>query len=98
MPLPQTTKRRWMVVAAVVLGSLACRYFALRSRAAYHYAKTTWSVSLTDRGCVYQDQNGKYMTSAEVKASPWHKKVSEIYRRAASRPWLPVEPIPPDPE
>jgi hypothetical protein len=28
----------------------------------------------------------------------WHRRLGEKYRRAASSPWLPVEPDPPEPE
>ena len=98
MRLPRMTKRRWMIAAAIVMVvTLACRHFAFRALATHHRSRTTWSLSATDPGCISVDHNGKGMTGADVKASPWHEEVSEIYERAAARPWLPVEPIPPEP-
>jgi hypothetical protein len=85
-----------VVVPALAIAILACRFLILRSLAAYHRSKTTWSIALTDEGCIYMDCSGKRMTGTEVKASPWHKRVSEIYVTAAARPWRPVEPIPPE--
>ena len=98
MRLPRMTTRRWMIaVAVVVIVTLACRHFAFRALAVHHRSKTTWSIAMTNRGCISKDHNGKRMTGAEVNASPWHEEVSTIYERAAARPWLPVEPIPPEP-
>jgi hypothetical protein len=98
MLLPRMTTRRWMIAVAIVgIGLLACRYFVFRALAAYHESKTAWSIACTDRGCIYRDHNGKFMTRADVAASPWHEKVSKIYRSAARRPWLAAEPIPPEP-
>jgi hypothetical protein len=82
-----------VVVPALAIAMLACRYRVFRSLAAYHRSKTTRYISLTNRGCIYTAYSGKRMTGAEVKASPWHKRVSEIYERAAVWPWRPVEPF-----
>jgi hypothetical protein len=98
--LPKTT-RRWMiavVLSALAIAMLACRYLIFRLLAAYHRSKTAWSIAFTNRGCISLDYSGKRMTDAEAKASPWHWQVSDIYERAAARPWRPVEPIPPEPQ
>jgi hypothetical protein len=39
---------------------------------------------------------GPYAKSASPR-SGWHWELSNKYRRAAERPWLPVEPDPPPP-
>jgi hypothetical protein len=33
-----------------------------------------------------------------LEADRWHSQMAEKYKRAAERPWLPVEPDPPEPE
>jgi hypothetical protein len=98
--LPMTT-RRWMiavVLPVLAIAMLACRYLIFRLLAAYHRSKTAWSIAFTDEGCISLDYSRKGMTDAEAKASPWHRRVSDIYERAAARPWRPVEPIPKEPE
>jgi hypothetical protein len=45
---------------------------------------------------VYFDRAGKAMTTDEVKAAIRHEALARKYRDAASYPWFPVMPDPPE--
>jgi hypothetical protein len=99
MRLPRITTRLWMiavVLPAMAIATLACWYLIFRSLAAYHRSQTASCIAVTDQGCISLDYSRKRKTDAEAKASPCHWRVSDIYERAAARPWRPVEPIPPE--
>ena len=40
---------------------------------------------------------GEDVTDWSEARFKWHRQLGKKYRRAASRPWLPVEPDPPEP-
>jgi hypothetical protein len=103
LPRPRFTVRRLMVAVAVVgmvLGSgveVVRRWLLFRERAAQH-------AQLVMRGMCNNPMTGTTVpdfTPAEIEAlrqSEYHRRLYLKYRDAASYPWLPVAPDPPEPE
>ena len=86
-----------VAVAAVIFGveALRRRDRAFRERAAYHRA---W---VRNRGRFFSPiillppYDRAY---SQDSLKDWHRRMAEKYERAARRPWLPVEPDPPEPD
>jgi hypothetical protein len=64
----------------------------------------TWALTAPRRICIegWETANGRVYSAQEgaliERKNEWHRTVSAKYRLAANRPWLPVEPDPPEPE
>jgi hypothetical protein len=89
--------RRWKVIL-VIAGLTIClielpviQRTVFGMLAAYHESKTVYSISCTDKACIYRDRSGKVMTSDELKAARSHRLLAQEYRKAASWPWPPDE-------
>jgi hypothetical protein len=88
MRLPRMMTRRWMVavlVASVLLGGL------VMLRRAAHFMR----LALLHEHMAHhlRSQTGP---SADPKGVDHNERLARIYQRAAARPWLPVEPDPPE--
>jgi hypothetical protein len=93
MRLPRMTTRRWMIAVAgvgIVLGAsveLQRRHDRFLHLAKHHEMQ---SFKLTDDTGL----DARMWSDAKFE---WHRRLGEKYRRAATSPWLPVEPDPPAP-
>jgi hypothetical protein len=92
-----------MIAVAVVgltLGLIEERRIRFESLATDHQSKTRRYVIACGRRWAMAcfDLSGQPMTRREVEESDWHLALAQKYRGAAARPWLPVEPDPPEPE
>jgi hypothetical protein len=106
----QATILGMMIFVAIVgsaIGVLARRR-RFESLAAYHRSKVIHvdihyeSTVIDGNGHSHTTRfwkgvHGKNLTRAEVEESDWHAALAEKCRKAADRPWLPVEPDPPPP-
>jgi hypothetical protein len=98
------TTRRWMIAVAVVglLCLLEHRRRSFESLASYHRSRLARFVigqsldDLTVIRPIFRDR--KPLTTDEVKVATWHQAMARKYRQAARKPWLPVEPDPPEPK
>src|SRR5262245_18165273 len=104
MRLPRLTTRWLMVLVAVaglVLG-LAARRERLLRLATYHavQANRTMSVMADGKRVGPEDDltRARSVSWRSTPRSQWHTRRSDEYRQAASRPWLPVPPVPPGPK
>jgi hypothetical protein len=94
---------RWVMVAvaraATILGAaveLQRRHDRFLRLAEHHEASSSITYACGNRP---SRTNG---LGEDVRRWPngrieWHRRLGEKYRRAASRPWLPVDPDPPQP-
>lgn len=101
--------RRRVIAGAIVavtsaliglaFGLIEERRRRFESVAAEHESKLWYgSISESRTGPpTYYNGNGEVMTTADLEAVDWHKKLAQKYRGAAAKPWLPVEPDPPPP-
>ena len=80
MRLPRMTTRRWMIVVAVA--ALLTGWFVLARRSA-HYR----------REALYHSWAAARAASRE---HDYHYRLVKKYKRAAYRPWFPLDPDPPD--
>jgi hypothetical protein len=99
MPLPRFRLRSLLiavVVAAVVLaaGVWGQRSLAYQRRAAYHRAQLQIWPELP----YSNDQQYREAFEAMLRRRRWHEVMADKYEHAARRPWLTVEPNPPEPE
>jgi hypothetical protein len=92
-----------LAVVAIVFGTTAYlwRLHVAFKRKANEYAKKAYSEML--RG--FRVQHARWLTAGEERMGKEHFRLSDYYEemkakyeRAASRPWLPVEPDRPAPE
>ena len=79
-------------------GLIELRRRRLESIAAEHESKMTYGMGCGGGPVSYYDIHGRLMTGAEVKSAGWHAKLAMKYRTAATKPWLAIEPDPPEPE
>jgi hypothetical protein len=96
-PRVRFTMRRMMVAVAVlaVVFGLYKRRETFLALADYHNKGEKCAGFSTFGRMHWVNQHGEGVTEAK---SDWHVQLAEKYRGAASRPWLPVEPDPPEPE
>jgi hypothetical protein len=89
-----------VLVAATACG-VAERRTRFRRLADYHFSQVAdvdvcHDMHLTSDGQeTYLCLHGKYVSIPWVD---WHERLEQKYRRAASRPWLPVEADPSEPK
>jgi hypothetical protein len=100
MRLPRMTTRRWMVAVACVAVALALRIAKERRiadfvRTAEFHEKQAARLrrSHHELGWIKTPP----LTDKEIEILYYHNWLSIKYRTAASRPWLPVKPDPPEP-
>ena len=91
---PRLTVRGMMVAVAVVAVALSLivlkrRSDGYRSLAGYHAAR-----AMAESGTGPAESG---FARIWTQQGEWHKRMREKYERAASRPWMPVEPDPPEP-
>lgn len=112
MPFPRLTTRRWMVVAAAAGTPLGLNQWMLeRGRPFHDWSESYQSrMSLIVDGLIssetgdligtpaFLDGNMKPVIGSRASKEVWLYNMRSKYRRAAERPWLPVEPDPPEPE
>jgi hypothetical protein len=106
MPLPRARFTiRWMLLAVAGAGIVLGASVELRRRhdrflrlAKHHEASSriTWVRGIHTYSAT-NDLGEDVMRWSSAKIE-WHRRLGERYRRAASSPWLPVEPDPPEPE
>ncbi len=106
--IPQMTTRRWMVAVAVVAIGFALWILVARSRSYaihsnYHgtrEAKIRWIVEDYKAGRV--GYSGRWsievLIDRERRLITYHEALKRKYELASYRPWLPVEPDPPEPK
>ena len=105
-PRLRSTVRRMMLAVAItgaVLGLLAERRSRFLRLAEHYRARAgTWVLDRpilesTPRYSPFSfiDPDGR---DVPIPRSRWHRQLAATYRAAAARPWLPVEPDPPEPE
>jgi hypothetical protein len=105
------TMRRIVVavaVIAIVLGALVTMGRRIRrfdGLATYHESQimgVMYGTPGPDRTMTFSlsshDRNGRPLPPQQQIIDRWHFQMKERYRRAAVRPWLPIEPDPPEPE
>jgi hypothetical protein len=108
MGWPRVRFTTWQLMIAIAIIGLPLGMIAEEERqrrasedfnslANYHESRTVAEVGCSRTRCTFSDHRGRIMTSAEVRASDWHKQLAEKYRQAAAHPRLPVEPDPPPP-
>jgi hypothetical protein len=102
MRLPRMTTRRWMLVvavAAVTFGAIAIERRRVRfgEIADYHAGRVR---RLRSRHNMIRRPDGSYVPRGvpSPRLVNFHTRMANKYRLAASRPRLPVEPDPPEPE
>jgi hypothetical protein len=100
------TRRRLIAVGVLSLtiglvelprGLIELRRRRLESIAAEHEFKMIYGMGCRGGPVRYYDVHGGLMKEAEVKSAKWHAKLAAKYRTAATKPWLPVGPDPPQP-
>jgi hypothetical protein len=92
MKLPRFTTRRMM--ALVALAAMAFALVAWMERRAAEYRKKAVFYEAMVITMVWQDHS----PPPGLAHNLWAGKMASKYRYAASYPWLPVEPYPPEPE
>jgi hypothetical protein len=95
-----------MVVVAVAAIALAasdtgCRWLSHRQRCLRKVAMHEWAAD-TFRSRMRNSALAFYPTEADRRwanrRAEYHERTALRWARAAARPWLPVEPDPPEPE
>jgi hypothetical protein len=87
-----------VAIVAAVLGAFARRR-RFESLATYHDTKVVYGMACSrTEPPIYFDLNGRVMPSDEAQASEWHASLRDKYLKAATCPWLPVDPDLPPPE
>ena len=84
LPRPRFTVRRLMVAVAIVATVMAPGAILWRR-----------SADLARRG---REHDRRAAECASTYLSGYHERLAEKYATAARRPWLPVEPDPPEPK
>jgi hypothetical protein len=86
-----------VAVVAIPIGVMAERRSKFQRLAERHFELA--GIPTTDEvpsgGMLIVGSDGQPVTSARFE---WHFALFEKYERAARRPWLPVEPDPPEPK
>jgi hypothetical protein len=90
---------RWLMVAVAIMGlalGLGARRQRLLSVATRHH-RLAMRGALRLTGRIGPDgSTGPFYRPTALGL--WHWEISQKYERAARRPWLPIEPDPPEPE
>ena len=113
MRRPRMTIRRWMIVVAVAATAVAGVAIPLhRLRLADHHRDVSIMLELQATGGKQRYEAPEHLEGAYVEAvrrtygdeaagvqerAFAHRRLARAYRRLAYRPWLPVEPDPPEP-
>jgi hypothetical protein len=108
MRLPRMTTRRWMIVVAIVANGSGAWILRARSHtyaieSGYHSlmeAENRRFVGLYEAGSLGYTGRGSvdaFIDQARRLAA-YHATLKRKYELASSRPWLPVEPDPPEPK
>ncbi len=96
---------RWMMIAVAGTGTIfgACielqhRHDRFSALADYHEASSsvTWACSPSSYSAT--NDHGEDVRKWSSERIRWHILLGEKYRGAASRPWMPVEDDPPEPQ
>jgi hypothetical protein len=108
MQLPRMTTRRWLIAVAVVAVCLGSGILITRSRS---YAALCAFHAEGEKECrrIVEAFEGRRLDAAVWKdwiaharrarrLLPYHAALRRKYELASRRPWLPVEPDPPEPK
>jgi hypothetical protein len=108
MRLPRMTTRRWMVAVAIVAVGIGTWMLIERSRS---YAALGSLHAESEKECrriVEAFEGSRFdpviwgealaLVRRSRKLLPYHAALRRKYERASRRPWLPVEPDPPEPQ
>jgi hypothetical protein len=113
MPMPRArfTVRRMMALVAIsaallAVGALIQRSLKLGERAAYHERMASEEAekarSLENLARAANDPQDaaeiRVVADGHARVSAWHARMGAKYHRLARRPWLAVEPDPPEPK
>ena len=91
---------RQLMLAVAILGvsiELLRRHDQFLRRAEYHEASVSITLACGPGHYSATNELGEDVRSWSLTRIEWHHRLGEKYRRAASSPWLPVEPDPPQP-
>jgi hypothetical protein len=107
MRLPRMTTRRWMVIVVVIAACLVPIVLSARShsyaiRAGYHSlkeAESRWIVEEYEAGRLGFSGRDSVdpLIDRERRLNAYHAALKRKYKLALRRPWLYVEPDPPEP-
>jgi hypothetical protein len=108
MRLPRMTTRRWMVAVAVMAAGLWVIVLGARShsyaiRAGHHglmEAHNRWIIEEYEAGRLFHSGPADQLTVRADRCRrliTYHATLRRNYELASSRPWMPVEPDPPEP-
>ena len=96
---------RWMMLAVAGAGTILGASVELQRRhdrflrlANHHEASSRINWSCGKRSYDATNDLGEDVRGWSSARIEWHRLLGAKYRRSASRPWLPVEPDPPEPE
>jgi hypothetical protein len=96
---------RWVMLAvagaATILGAaveLQRRHDRFLRLAEHHEASSRITWACGKRSCSATNDLGEDVRGWSSARIEWHSLLGEKYRRAASRPWAPVEPDRPEPK
>ena len=103
MPLPPTTTRRWMIAVAVaafvafarLLSTIIERGVQYYSAMRLHSAQARQAL---DKALASLKRDDIESCNRFTRQAAYHDDLTQKYRLAISRPWLPVPPDPPPPE
>ncbi|MHB1558831.1 MAG: hypothetical protein ACYC61_15370 [Isosphaeraceae bacterium] len=95
---------RWLMIGIAITGAVLAlavecrrRHDRFLSLAAHHLA----CIHIVNTACnLSQTQINEYGEDVRRRSNAWirwHREMAMKYRRAAARPWLPVEPDAPEP-
>jgi hypothetical protein len=101
--MPRMTIRRWIVIVTISANLLGVAIEVNRERRrASHYRSITHGYSIAEklnRGQMVTLPSGRIVQSAaSPELSGYYAEMQRKYERAASYPWLSLEPDPPIPE
>jgi hypothetical protein len=96
---------RWMMLAVVGAGTVLGASVELQRhhdrflRLAKHDEASSRITWVCGRRAYYATNGlGEDVRGWSGARIEWHRRLGETYRLAASRPWVPVEPDPPEPQ
>jgi hypothetical protein len=113
MRFPRVRFTVWRLMVAVAVfatatwgGQLAARGYSYRKMSDYHAAskariESEWSLEFQWKralGHFPACRTLEVQAEDAWKQAEWHVQMKVKYERAAARPWLPVEPDPPEPK
>jgi hypothetical protein len=111
LPRPRVSLRWLMVAVAIValvlgVGTMGWRYLALRTKADFHERMEREQAekqrAIEDLALAANSPEVAARMRADkavhAKIENYHSRLKAKYRELASRPWLPIEPDPPEPD